>query len=102
MSAATARRSFYEAVLTEAEREDLADAREIEGLADEIAILRLRLREALGEHPEDGQLVERVVRLLIQSLLADHRVSSREARGLTEAVTNTFEELAHVMREAIE
>ena len=99
---ATARRSFYHAALTEAERAGIAAARDIEGLEDEIAILRLRLREALAEHPEDLQLVERGVRLLIQSLLAEHRLSSKEAHGLTDAVTGVFEQLAGTLREAIE
>jgi hypothetical protein len=102
MSAATTRPSFYDAALTEAEREGLAAARSVEGLQDEIAVLRIRLREALAEHPEDAPLVERGVRLLIHSLLAEHRLSSREARGLTEAVTATFEEFANVLREAVE
>jgi hypothetical protein len=102
MSAATTRRSFYDAALTEAERKELATAQDVEGLADEIAVLRLRLRDALAERPEDGQIVERGVRLLIQSLLAEHRLSSKEARGLTDAVTAMFEQLANVMREAVE
>jgi hypothetical protein len=102
MSALTTRRSFYDAALTEADREELAAARGVEGLQDEIAVLRLRLREALAEHPEDSQLVERGVRLLIQSLLAEHRLSSKEARGLTDALTATFEEFANVLREAVE
>jgi hypothetical protein len=102
MSAATAHRSFYDAALTEAERSELGDVRGIQGLEDEIAILRLRLREALAEHPDDLQLIERGVRLLVQSLLAEHRLSSREARGLTDAVTAVFEQLAGTLREAIE
>jgi len=102
MSAAAARRSFYDTALSEAERAELADARDIEGLVDEIAILRIRLREALAEHPEDLALAERGVRLLIQSLLAQHRLSSKEARGLTDAVTAVFEQLAGTLREAVE
>lgn len=99
---ATARRSFYEAVLTEAERDDLGAARDVEGLQEEIAILRLRLRTALADHPEDIKLVERGVRLLVQSLLTEHRISSKEASGLTDAVTLVFERLAGTLREAVE
>jgi hypothetical protein len=102
MSAATARRSFYEAALSEAERGDFAAARGVEGLQDEIAILRLRLREAMAAHPEDLLLVERGVRLLIQSLLAEHRISSKEASGVTDAVTAAIERMAGALREAVE
>ncbi len=102
MSATTVRRSFYEAALSEAERGDLAEARDIEGLQDEIAILRLKLRDALAAHPEDLLLVERGVRLLIQSLLAEHRLSAKEASGVTDAVTMAIERLAGTLREAVE
>jgi hypothetical protein len=60
------------------------------------------LREALAGHPEDVELVERGVRLLIQSLLAEHRISSKEASGVTDAVTVAIEQLAGVLREAVE
>jgi hypothetical protein len=102
MSASTARRSFYEAALSEAEREDLVAARSVEGLEDEIAILRLRLRDALAERPEDIELMERAIRLLVQSLLAEHRLSSKEARGVTDAMTSLIERLAGTLREAVE
>jgi hypothetical protein len=97
-----ARRSFYEAALSAAERDDLAVARDVEGLQEEIAILRLRLRAALADHPDDIKLVERGVRLLIQSLLANHRISSKEASGVTEAVTVALERFAGTLREAVE
>jgi hypothetical protein len=95
-------RSFYEAALSAAERDDLADARGVVGLQDEIAILRLRLREALADHPEDVRLVEQGVQLLIRSLLADHRISSREADGVTDAMALTIERFAGTLREAVE
>lgn len=87
------RPSFYESALTKAERDDLGVAKGVDGLQEEIAILRLRLREALGEHPGDLDIVERGVRLLVQSLLAEHRLSSKEARNVTEAVSLIVEQL---------
>ena len=103
MSTPTVRqRSFYDAALTATERAEIDDARGIEGLEDEIAILRLRLREVLAERPEDLELLERGVRLLTQSLRAEHRLASREASGVTDAATRLFEQLAGMLREAIE
>ncbi len=101
MSARTAR-SFYETALSRADRVELEAARDIQGLEDEIAILRLRLRDALAAHPDDLELVERGVRLLVQSLLADYRLSSREAEGVTDAMTVLIEQIAGSLREAIE
>jgi hypothetical protein len=39
--------------VSEAERLHLPDARQIEGLDEEIAVMRVRLRRALEERPED-------------------------------------------------
>jgi hypothetical protein len=93
---------FYEIAFSEAERGEFAEAQRVEGLRAEIAILRMRLRSAIAERPEDLELVERGVRLLVQSLLAQHRLTSREAANLTEAVTGAFEHFAGLMREAVE
>ncbi len=90
--------SFYASALTEAERGDLATARGLAGLEDEVALLRLRLREALARHPEDIRLVESAVKVLVQSLLAQHRLSPGQADNLCEAVTKFIEEFAAVMR----
>lgn len=92
-SGTTLRPSFYESAMSRAEREELGVARGVDGLQDEIAILRLRLRDALGEHPGDLDIVERGVRLLVQSLLAEHRLSSKEARNVSEAATVLVEQL---------
>ncbi|MGD0765233.1 MAG: hypothetical protein ABR978_02870 [Dehalococcoidia bacterium] len=45
--------SFYESALSAAERENLPQARDVEGLDEEIAVLRLRLRSVLKEHPDN-------------------------------------------------
>lgn len=94
-----ARLSFYASALTEADRALFDDARAIEGLADEIALLRLHLREVLSEHVEDTRLIEGGVRLLIQSLLAQHRITRHQADNVTSAVANVIEEFTNMMRE---
>lgn len=71
--------SFYAIALTEADRAALDDARAVEGLAEEIALLRLRVHDALIAHRDDTKLIESGVRLLIQSLLAQRRISQPDA-----------------------
>ena len=44
---------FYEEALTQAERADFPVALDVEGVDQEIAVLRLRLRTALKNRPED-------------------------------------------------
>ncbi len=99
-AAPDARSAFYAAALSEADRAGLDAARSLDGLAEEIALLRLRLREALSVHPDDARLIEGGVRLLVQSLLAQHRLTPRQANDLGEAVANVLEEFGEVMRGA--
>ena len=40
------------------------------------------------------------VRLLVQALLARHRLSPKQAENLSEAMTNVLEEFGEVLREA--
>ncbi|MSQ42559.1 MAG: hypothetical protein EXR65_05970 [Dehalococcoidia bacterium] len=76
----------------------LDDARAVEGLSDEIAVLRLLLREALTNHAADAHLIETTVRLLIQSMLAQHRLSAKQANNLSEAMAAVLEEFGDVLR----
>ena len=101
MSAARTRateRSFYASALGEAERADFDEARRVDGLDEEVALLLLRLREALASQPEDLKLLQNGVRLLVQALLARHRLSPKQADNLGEAATNLLEEFGEVLR----
>lgn len=90
--------SFYAAALAAADRVALEEARTIEGLAEEIALLRVRLRHALADHADDTKLIETGMRLLIQSLLAHHRLSPKQAEDVTDAFGHLLEELTEAMR----
>ena len=82
---------FYHRALDEAERIDLETARRIEGLDDEIAILRLRLRHALEEHPEDLHLMARGMELLIKAVSAKYRLSPRSRGDLADSIAGVLE-----------
>lgn len=90
-------RSFYERALSEAERPALAEARAVEGLEQEVALLRLRLRDALEQHPDDARLLHSGARLLIQALLAQHRLSPQQADHLGDAVARVLEEFGEAL-----
>lgn len=94
--------SFYASALDEAERPDLEEARRVEGLEQEIAVLRLKLHESLQNPEEDMKLMQASVRLLVQALLAQHRLSPRQAENLSEAASNLLEEFGEVLREAVD
>lgn len=103
MMAAPARQSFYDSALGEAERE-LAEARAVSGLDEEVALLRVLLRvllrRALVDHADDVKLLQGGVRLLIQSLIAQHRLSEKQAENLSEAIVNVLDEFGEALKGA--
>ena len=79
---------FYADALSAAERADFAAALAVEGVDEEIALLRLRLRTALEERPEDLQLMFRGVDLLTRMVAARYRLSKRAERDLASSLAN--------------
>ena len=79
-------REFYASALEEAERIELEEAAEIEGLDEEIAVLRVKLRKALVEHPEDRQLMMRGIELLVKAVSARYRLSKQAQEDLAESI----------------
>lgn len=90
-------RAFYERALDEAERPALAEAREVHGLAEEAALLRVRVREALERQPEDWDVLLSGVHMLIKVLLAQHRLSGQQAEDLTSALAGVFEHFEGIL-----
>ena len=93
------RSSFYDSVLEATDRHDFHVAREVEGLGDEVALLRLQLRRALSDRDGDidPKVLQSGVRLLVQALLAQHRLSPKQAEHLGDAVANVLEEFGEVL-----
>ena len=90
--------SFYVQALDAADHaEELAAARKVEGLDEEVALLRVLIRDALEQHPDDVKLLHSGLRLLVQSLLAQHRLSPKQADNLGEAVANVLEEFGEAL-----
>jgi hypothetical protein len=77
-------RNFYADGLTEAEQVALAEAAEVENLGDEIAVLRVRLKTALKDHPEDYALLVRGVGMLTKAVATQYRLSPRASKDLAD------------------
>lgn len=97
MTEAQARSGFYDSALSKADVEALAEARNVEGLEEEVALLRLQLRRALEDSDADAKLLQSGVRLLVQALLAQHRVSPQQAEHLGDALNNVLEQFGEVL-----
>lgn len=88
-----AARNFYRQALDQAERLDLERAQEIEGLDDEIALMRVRLKRAMEEHPQDVQLLVKGLDILIRAVGARYRLSPKSRRDLAENLAATLNSL---------
>ena len=80
------RKGFYEAALTEAERMRLPEARELEGIDEEIAVLRVRLYSAMAERPVRLKLVLQGMAMLVRLTALRYRMSEKSQEDLSESL----------------
>ncbi|MBI4330433.1 MAG: hypothetical protein HY673_04030 [Chloroflexi bacterium] len=84
---------FYEAALTEMERLLLSEARELEGLDEEIALLRVKLLSALKEQPGNDALYLKQASLLVKAVATRYRLGNRAEKRLYETVEGVLKDL---------
>jgi hypothetical protein len=86
---------FYRASLSEAEK--WKRARQMEGLDEEVALLRVRLKEALEERPQDMQLIAKGVDLLVKAVAAKYRLSPKAQRDLSDSIAGVARGIGTVL-----
>jgi len=91
------KRGFYAEALSEAEKVRLPEAREIEGLDEEIALLRVRLSTLLSEHPENTELLLKGVGMLVKAVATKYRLSKKARANLTDAITDVLKEVGSAL-----
>lgn len=79
-------KGFYQEALSEAEQVLLPEARKMEGLDEEIALLRVKLQRAVEEHPEDLTLLWKGIGLLVKAVAAQYRLSKKAEDDLYENI----------------
>lgn len=86
---------FYASALSEAERILLPEARQIEGLDEEIAVLRMQLRNLLAEKtPEDIEAVKlkiRSIETLLKAVVTKYRLSPKAEEDLSQSIKGVLE-----------
>ena len=85
---------FYSQVLDETDKLNLEDARDMDGLDEEIAILRLKLREIIEGHPEHVQLALEVANTITRMVRTRYNISKEQKRSLKDAITKVLTEIA--------
>ena len=84
---------FYGKALSQAELLMLEEARDLEGLDEEIAMLRVRLLAALRDHPDDLRLLTHGIGILVRAVAAQYRLSPKARKDLAGHLTNLLNSL---------
>ncbi|MBI1886338.1 MAG: hypothetical protein HYS09_08540 [Chloroflexi bacterium] len=86
--------NFYQGALSEAEQLELAQAQHVEGLDEEIAVLRVRLKAALRQRPEDLALIAKGLDMLVKAVAARYRLSPKARRDLADNIGAVIDNLS--------
>jgi hypothetical protein len=89
-----AKRGFYGSALGESRSLVLEEACGVEGLDEEIALLRLRLRDLLTECPDKIELHLRTANAIAGMVKIRYAISKEQKKSLREAITRVITELA--------
>ena len=88
---------FYEEALSQAERVRLSRARQIQGLDQEIALLRVRLGRLAGEQPENLELLIKGIGMLVRAVSAKYRLSHEAEDDLYQSLLGVLKGVGNVL-----
>lgn len=90
----SAKRGFYGPALDETSRLMLEEACGVDGLDQEIAVLRLKLRDLLKDSPEECELHLKVASTIANLVKVRYSISREQKKTLREAIAKVLTELA--------
>ncbi len=85
---------FYSKVLDEAEQLDFEIATDVEGIDDEIALLRVKIKSLLERDPENIKLIMLATNTLAKLVRTRYNISKEDKKGLKEAIGNVLRDVA--------
>jgi len=85
---------FYSRALTEAEKIELDEAALVEGLDQEIALLRIKLRELVENEPERIDLHFEAANTIAKLVKTRYQISKEQKRSLKEAIAKVLTDVA--------
>ena len=88
---------FYAEALSKAERMRLPKARKLEGIDEEIALLRVRLFQFAKDHPDQLDLLLKGVTLLVRAVATKYRLSPKAKKDLTESFEGIINGIGRAM-----
>ena len=85
---------FYSRVLDEAEQLDFELATGVNGIDDEIALLRVKIKSLLEHDPENIKLIMQATNTLAGLVKTNYNISKEQRKGLKEAIGNVLRDVA--------
>ena len=85
---------FYSKVLDEAERLDFDLISGVNGIDDEIALLRVKIKSVLEHDPENVRLIMEATNTLARLVKTRYNITREQKKGLKEAIGNVLKEVA--------
>ncbi|MFQ5997642.1 MAG: hypothetical protein ACE5KP_08490 [Dehalococcoidales bacterium] len=85
---------FYSKVLDEAEQLDFELATGVNGIDDEIALLRVKIKSVLEKDPENFKLIMQATNTLAGLVKTRYKISKEQRKGLKEAIGNVLRDVA--------
>lgn len=85
---------FYSKALDKAEELQLEDARGIDGLDEEIAILRIKLRTIIQSDPQNIELALAAANTIARLVRTRYNISKEQKRSLKDAIAKVLTEIA--------
>ena len=85
---------FYSRALTEAEKIELEEAGYVEGIDQEIALLRIKLRELVENEPDRIDLHLEAANTIARLVKTRYQITKVQKRSLREAIAKVLTEVA--------
>jgi len=85
---------FYSKVLNEAEQMDFKLASGVDGIDDEIALLRVKIKSLIAHDPENITLIMQATNILARLIKTRYNITKEHKKGLKEAIGNVFKDIA--------
>ena len=90
-------KEFYDEALSQAERVRLSQAKQVQGLDDEIALLRVRLSRLAQEQPENMELLIKGIGMLVRAVSTKYKLSHKAEDDLYQSLLGVLRGVGSVL-----
>lgn len=85
---------FYSKVLDETEQLDFMLATGVEGIDDEVALLRVKIKSLITHDPDNIVLICKAINTLARVVAAKYNLHRKDKQGLRDAIGNVLRDVA--------